>query len=102
MRHFHRTSVAPAEVMAAADRFFATLGLAPAAPADDSPGDRTRAFAGPLGAMTLSARPEGGHYTFVAAETDQVGESRLDKNVKKFFLELHRTADPSHRPRAAY
>ena len=39
---------------------------------------------------------EGGHYTFVEAHTDQVGESRLDKNVKKFFNRLHTIADPGH------
>ena len=45
---------------------------------------------------------EGGHYTFVEAHTDQVGESRLDKNVKKFFVQLHRMADPAHVPEASY
>jgi hypothetical protein len=45
---------------------------------------------------------EGGHYTFVEVETDQIGESRLDKNVKKFFVQLHRQADPSHALEAGY
>jgi hypothetical protein len=52
--------------------------------------------------MTLSARPEGGHYTFVEVHTDQMGESRLDRNVKRFFVTLHRKADPSHKLEAAY
>jgi hypothetical protein len=52
--------------------------------------------------MTLSVRMEGGHYTFVEVETDQIGESRLDKNVKKFFVQLHRQADPSHALEAGY
>ena len=36
------------------------------------------------------------------AVTDQVGESRLDRNVKRFFVELHRAADPTHVPEASY
>ena len=36
---------------------------------------------------------EGGHYTFVEAHTDQMGESRLDRNVKKFFVQLHTQVD---------
>jgi hypothetical protein len=47
-------------------------------------------------------RKEGGHYTFVEISTDQMGESRLDRNAKRFFVELHRTGDPSHRIEAAY
>lgn len=97
MRHFHRTHLVPADVVAVADEFFPGLGLTPTGRAD-----RARGFAGPLGTMTLTARPEGGHYTFVEVETDQVGESRLDKNVKKFFVALHRLADPSHKLTAAY
>jgi hypothetical protein len=38
----------------------------------------------------------------VQAETDQMGESRLDRNVKKFFVRVHRLADPNHRLAAAY
>jgi hypothetical protein len=45
---------------------------------------------------------EGGHYTFVEVHTDQVGESRLDKNVKRYFNGLHRTADPRHLIEAGY
>jgi hypothetical protein len=97
MRLFHRTSVGPAAVVEAADRFFTALGLTTSATAA-----RARTFTGPLGTLTLSVKMEGGHYTFVEVETDQIGESRLDKNVKKFFVELHRAADPSHRIEAAY
>ena len=97
MRLFHRTSVAPAEVMAAADAFFPALDLRATRTAP-----RSRTFAGALGTMTLSVRMEGGHYTFVEVETDQIGESRLDKNVKKFFVALHRKADPSHAVEAGY
>jgi hypothetical protein len=52
--------------------------------------------------MKLSVKAEGGHYTFVEATTDQIGESRLDRNVKKFFVELHRADDPAHALEASY
>ena len=97
MRHFYRTSLVPADVMQAADEFFRALDLT-----SGSSAPRARSFSGPLGTMTLSVRSEGGHYTFVEVETDQIGESRLDKNVKKFFLSLHRQADPSHKLKAGY
>ncbi|MGZ8493214.1 MAG: hypothetical protein ACXWZS_13530 [Gemmatirosa sp.] len=97
MRHFHRTSVGPDVVMQQADAFFGALGLASTASAE-----RTRGFAGALGALTLSVRMEGGHYTFVEAHTDQIGESRLDKNVKKFFVQLHRRVDARHPMEAGY
>ena len=97
MRHFFRTHLTPAAVMQAADAFFPALDLKPLASAA-----RSRTFDGTLGKLTLSARPEGGHYTFVEAETDQMGESRLDRNVKRFFVTLHRQADPAHTLEAAY
>lgn len=97
MRHFHRTSLTPTVVMATAEQFFAALGLS--AGATDA---RSRNFSGALGAMRVAVKMEGGHYTFVEVHTDQVGESRLDKNVKKFFVALHRQADPRHRIEAGY
>ena len=97
MRHFHRTSLAPDTVLTLADQFFAALGLSRGA-ADA----RSRSFNGALGALTLSVKMEGGHYTFVEARTDQVGESRIDKNVKRFFNVVHRTADPRHTIEAGY
>jgi len=39
---------------------------------------------------------------FVEAVTDQPGESRLDRNVKRFFVHVHRVADPAHRLAASY
>jgi hypothetical protein len=92
MRLSHRTSVGPDAVLATADAFFGALGMRPGVI-----GPRDRDFAGPLGQLRLAVRMEGGHYTFVEAHTDQVGESRLDKNVKKFFTTLHRQADPGHK-----
>jgi hypothetical protein len=97
VRHFHRTTLAPDEVLVSADQFFPALGLS-AVTADG----RVRRFSGTLGSLRLSVKMEGGHYTFVEVHSDQVGESRLDKNVKKFFVALHRRADPRHRIEAGY
>jgi hypothetical protein len=103
MRHFYRSHLTPAEVVAAADTFFAALGLT-TTPSDP----RTRVYQGTVGTpavtarMRLRVRPEGGHYTFVEIETDQIGESRLDRNVKRFFVELHRREEPGHAMAAAY
>src|SRR5689334_16092040 len=97
MRHFYRSHTAPAAVLAEADRFFPALGLSVVTTTA-----RTRSFSGPLGAMKLSVKAEGGHYTFVEVHTDQMGESRMDRNVKKFFVQLHRAEDPSHKLEAAY
>jgi hypothetical protein len=84
-------------VIEAGDAFFPTLELKLSANAP-----RARTFVGPLGTLRLSAKPEGGHYTFVEVETDQMGESRMDRNVKRFFVALHRQADPAHKLEAAY
>src|SRR5918998_5933650 len=97
MRHFYRSHIPPAEVLAMADRFFPELGLTPTATAV-----RARSFSGPLGTMKLSVKAEGGHYTFIEVETDQMGESRLDRNVKRFLVDLHRTEDPTHTLEASY
>lgn len=97
MRLFHRTSILPSDVIALADEHFKALGLRSAA---DSM--RSRTFSGDLGTLKLTVRSDGGHYTLVEAFTDQIGESRLDKNVKKFFNRVHRAADPDHVPTAGY
>ena len=103
MRHFYRTTLTPAEAIEAADAFFKALGLDTVATAP-----RSRTYRGVVGApevpvnVQISAKPEGGHYTFVEAVTDQVGESRIDRNVKRYFVTLHRTAEPTHALEAAY
>jgi hypothetical protein len=97
MRHFFRTHLEPDEVMAESDIFFPALVLTAT-----SAGARERVFTGALGTLSMRVRPEGGHYTFVQIETDQIGESRLDRNVKAFFTRLHRLADPAYRLTAAY
>jgi hypothetical protein len=97
MRHFYRSHLPPHDVLERADDFFAQLGLSALSTAA-----RARSFSGPLGSLKLSARAEGGHYTFVEVHTDQMGESRLDRNVKRFFVALHKTEDPRHTLEAAY
>jgi hypothetical protein len=97
MQHFHRTHLSSDEVLALAEQYFPTLGLTPG---PKTP--RTRTFSGELGTVSISAKPEGGHYTFIEAVTDQTGESRLDRNVKRFFVRVHREADPAHKLAAAY
>ncbi len=96
MKYFHRTQLPPDGVVAQAARFFgARLG-----PTEES--DRRRAFAGPLGQLSVTVRAEGGHYTLVTVETDQPGESELDKLGKRFLTLLHTAADPGHVPIGAY
>lgn len=97
MRHFYRSHLPPHEVLDCADSFFPQIALAALSTAA-----RSRTFSGTLGVMRLSATAEGGHYTFVEVQTDQMGESRLDRNVKRFFVTLHRIEDPGHTLEAAY
>lgn len=97
MRHFHRTHVTPETVLQVADELFPKLALT-----RQASGERSRTFGGELGTVKIVVKPEGGHYTFIEAETDQVGESRLDRNVKRFFVHVHRQADPAHKLPAAY
>src|SRR5258708_37210130 len=96
MRYFHRTSASPEAVLDVAKSFFGGR----LAPAEESP--RRRAYRGTLGRITRSAKPEGGHYTFVEAAPDQVGESGLDKPAKRFLAEVHRLVEPAHIMRGAY
>jgi hypothetical protein len=103
MKHFHRTSVMPDAALAEADAFFPTIGMRQTAATA-----RGRTFEGVVGTpeepvtLTLTVKMEGGHYTFVEAHTTAQGESRLDRNVKKYFVRLHKQADPGHALSAAY
>ena len=97
MRHFYRSHLSPARVLDCAAEFFPAPGGG-----QQTTAPRSRTFSGTLGSMRVSARAEGGHYTFVEVETDQMGESRLDRNVKRFFVTLHRTEDPTHQLEASY
>ncbi|HET7791202.1 MAG TPA: hypothetical protein VFK78_10440 [Gemmatimonadales bacterium] len=96
MKYFHRTTVPPARVLDAARAFFGQH----LSPAEETP--LRRAFAGALGKVQVSARAEGGHYTFIEVASDQVGESELDKLAKRFLAEVHREAEPTHEVRGAY
>ena len=97
MRHFYRSHLPPADVLVQADAFFPGIGLSQTATAA-----RGRTYSGTLGTLTLAVRAEGGHYTFVEVHTDQMGESRLDRNAKRFFVSLHRVEDPAHLLEASY
>lgn len=97
MKHFFRTQLTPVDVLKVADTFFPSLPLERSAHTA-----RTRTFSGVLGTLQLMVKPEGGHHTFVEVHTDQAGESRLDRNTKRFFVELHRTSDPSYKLEASY
>lgn len=97
MRHFYRSHLPPADVLVQADAFFPGIGLSQVATAA-----RARTYSGTLGTLKLVVKAEGGHYTFVEVHTDQMGESRLDRNAKRFFVSLHRVEDPSHQLEASY
>jgi hypothetical protein len=97
MRHFYRTHLKVAEVLASADTFFPSIGLT-----QNLTSPKTRTYSGALGALKIAVRAEGGHYTFVEVNTDQMGESRLDRNVKKFFVSLHRNEEPAHELTSSY
>jgi hypothetical protein len=95
MKYFHRTHLPPDEVLAGATQFFgATL-----APVEEAP---RRHFAGSIGRIGVSVQAEGGHYTLVTVETNQVGESEADKLAKRFLTLVHTRAEPNHRPIGAY
>jgi hypothetical protein len=103
MKHFHRTTVLPDAALADADLFFPTIGMKQTAAAA-----RTRTYEGSVGepgdhvTLTLTVKMEGGHYTFVEAQTSAQGESRLDRGVKNYFTRLHKLADPKHALSASY
>jgi hypothetical protein len=96
MKYFHRTHLSPDLIIARANGFFG----ARLAPTDEAP--RRRRFAGTLGQISVSARPEGGHYTLVTVETNQPGESEADRLAKRFLTEVHGAMDPAYEPRGAY
>ena len=96
MKYFHRTHLPPDEVLTGASQFFG----ASLAPGGEAP--RRREFAGSIGRISVSAQAEGGHYTLVTVETNQVGESEADKLAKRFLTLVHTRAKPGHRPIGAY
>lgn len=96
MKYFHRTSVPPDLVIARAAAWFGERMQ----PTEE--GRRRRAFASTLGAVSVTAQAEGGHYTLVTIETNQPGESELDKFAKRFLAVVHTLAEPAHQLRGAY
>jgi hypothetical protein len=96
VKYFHRTHLPRNEVLDGATAFFGAF-LAPAG--EES---RRRHFAGSIGRITVTVQAEGGHYTLVTVETNQVGESEADKLAKRFLTLVHTKAEPSHRPIGAY
>jgi hypothetical protein len=96
MKYFHRTHIAPDDVLARATAFFG----ARLSPVEEQP--RRRRFTGTIGQVAVSVQAEGGHYTLVTVETNQVGESEADKLAKRFLTVVHTIAEPGHRPIGAY
>ncbi|MGE0441006.1 MAG: hypothetical protein AB7L66_22805 [Gemmatimonadales bacterium] len=96
MKYFHRTSVSPDEVVATAASFFGSR----MSPTEE--GARRRSFSSGIGQMSVTVQAEGGHYTLITAETNQPGESELDKLVKRFLGTVHTMAEPRHELRGAY
>ena len=96
MKYFHRSQLSPDAVLARAAEYFG----ARLTPAEERP--RRRAFAGAIGRITVEVQAEGGHYTLINMETDQVGESEADKLAKRFLTLVHTLEHPTHRPIGAY
>ena len=96
MKYFHRTHLAPDEVLARATSYFGGRF----APVEELP--RRRRFTGTVGQINVAVQAEGGHYTLVTVETNQVGESEADKLAKRFLTVVHTLADPTHRAIGAY
>ena len=65
-------------------------------------GSRRRRYASALGQLTVSIEAEGGHYTRVTVETNQPGESELDRIAKRFLSVVHTVDDGNHALRGAY
>jgi hypothetical protein len=96
MKYFHRTHATPDEILRLASEFFGSR----LTPVEEQP--RRRGFAGAIGRVSVTLQPEGGHYTLVTVETDQVGESEADKLAKRFLTVAHAATHPTHRPIGAY
>jgi hypothetical protein len=96
MKYFHRTHLTPAEVLLGASQFFGST----LAPGGEEP--RRRQFTGSIGRIGVTVQAEGGHYTLVTVETDQLAESEADRLAKRFLTLVHTRAEPGHRPIGAY
>ena len=96
MKYFHRAYLDPDAVVTRASAFFGGR----LSPVEESP--RRRKFSGAIGQIGVTVQAEGGHYTLITVETDQVGETEVDKLAKQFLTVVHTMADPAHRPIGAY
>jgi hypothetical protein len=96
MKYFHRTHLGPDDVLARATAYFG----ARLTPVEEL--SRRLRFGGAIGQVTVTVQAEGGHYTLVTVETNQVGESEVDKLAKRFLTEVHAMAEPTHRAIGAY
>ena len=96
MKYFHRTHQPPAAVLAQAVQYFGGR----LAPTEEAPGRRR--FGGTIGHVSITVGPEGGHHTLVTVETDQPGESEVDRLAKRFLTLVHAAAEPGHVVRGAY
>lgn len=96
MKYFHRTSVSPDVVVARAATYFSER----MSPTEE--GARRRRFSSGIGQVAVTVQAEGGHYTLVTVETNQPGESELDKFAKRFLTTVHAMADEGHVARGAY
>ena len=96
MKYFHRTSVTPDEVVARATSFFgARMSVV-------EEGRRSRRFSSATGQLGVTVEAEGGHYTLITVETNQPGESELDKLAKRFLATVHAMVDEHHVIRGSY
>ena len=96
MKYFHRTHLPAEAVLQRAVEFFGGR----LAPVEEAP--RRRRFAGTIGQVTVTVEAEGGHYTRITVDTNQVGESEADKLAKRFLTLVHTLAHAGHEPRGAY
>jgi hypothetical protein len=96
MKYFHRTHLSPDSVLARAAQFFGGR----LSPVEELP--RRRRFTGAIGQVAVTVQADGGHYTLVTVETNQVGESEADKLAKRFLTVVHTMAEPTHRAIGAY
>ena len=67
MKYFHRSHLDPDAVLTRAAEYFG----ARLAPVENAP--RRQAYAGAIGRIAVDVQAEGGHYTLITVETDQVG-----------------------------
>jgi hypothetical protein len=96
MKYFYRSHLPAEAVLGQAGEYFGRR----LTPVEEQA--RRQRFSGAIGLVAVTVQAEGGHYTLVTVETNQVGESEADKLAKRFLTELHTLEHSSHRPIGAY